>query len=170
MNQYKVNLLEKEFPFLSVIAKIVDVVQLELNWIDNIRIQKGDANLLKQTGQEDSYSWSGGGYYEYKKYFTIDCNGEVTELSSSGQSGTGSGDNNEWTASPIDEQIFSKGIVPDFIVECVKNDTDNNGNGTVRYHWTIFKMKKFDLKTHHKNEIDKAAAALKAEIEAAYQE
>lgn len=171
MKQYRVTLIRKEFGFVDKL--FVDYEGKTEVWpedVDDIKIRRGDKALLAKKGSEDSYDWSGGGHYDYTKYFAVwsDDDGEhVEELASAGYSGSGSGDRNEWDADTIGEQLFVKNIVPDFIVECVKNDTDDNGNGEVTRFWTIFKMKRFDLGNYHQEQIDKAAVALKAEIAAA---
>lgn len=173
MRQYRAALLRKEFSFLDrLFIDWQGNTELWLEQIDKIEIKRGDKALLAKTGREDSYDWSGGRTHDYTKYFAV-CLGKeeedenIIELSCSGYSGTGSGDNQEWEADPICEQLFVKKIVPDYIVECVKNDTDANGNGQVTRFWTIYKMKRFDLGQYHQEQIDKAAAALKAEIAAA---
>lgn len=168
MKQYRIALLRKEFPFVDrLFVAYDDRVLLPPEKVNDIKIQKGDKALLVKTGSEDSYSWGGGGHHDYTKYFAIWSENEeqkILELESSGYSGTGSGERHEWSADTIGEQLFVKGITPDYIIECVKNDTDDNGNGEVRYFWTIFKMKRFDLFAYHQGKIDEAAAALKAEI------
>ena len=162
MKQYRVALLRKEFQFIDRLFK-----NLSPESIDDIKVKKGDKALLVKKGFEDSYDWSGGGYNDYTRYFAVwsDDEGEhITELASAGYSGTGSGERHEWDADTIGDQLFVGGITPDYIVECVKNDTDDNGNGEVTRFWTIYKMKRFDLGTYHQEQIDKAAAALKAEM------
>lgn len=171
MKQYRVMLLRKEFPFIDrLFVDYEGKTKLCPEDINDIKVKKGDKALLAKKGSEDSYGWSGGGHHDYTNYFAV-CSGKdgehVLELESAGYSGTGSGEMHEWDADTIGEQLFVKGINPDYIVECVKNDTDNNGNGEVTRFWTIFKMKRFDLGNYHQEQIDKAAAALKAEIAAA---
>lgn len=171
MNQYRVALLRREFPFIDRL--FVDNEGNTDLWpedINDIKVRKGDKSLLAKKGFEESYDWSGGGHRDYTKYFAVwsKADGEqVLELASAGYSGTGSGERHEWDAHTIGEQLFVKGITPDFIVECIKNDTDDNGNGKVTRFWTICKMKRFDLGNYLQEQIDKAAAALKAEIAAA---
>ncbi|HLD27692.1 MAG TPA: hypothetical protein VJB39_02480 [Patescibacteria group bacterium] len=166
VKQYRVALLRKEFPFID--KMFVDSegrTNLLPEDINDIKVKRGDKALLAKKGSEDSYSWCNGGHYNYTKYFAVWSDEDrVLELASAGYSGTGSGERHEWDAGTIGEQLFVKGIAPDFVVECVKNDTDDNGNGEVTRFWTIYKMKRFDLGTHHQEQIDKAAAALKAEI------
>lgn len=171
MKQYRVALLREEFPFIDRL--FVDHEGKTDLWpedIDSIKIKKGDKALLVKKGFEDSYSWSGGGHCDYTKYFAVwsDENGNnILELASAGRSATGSGDHNDWDADTIGEQLFIKGITPDYIVECVKNDTDNNGNGEVTRFWIIYKMRRFDLGVFHQDRITEAAVALNAEIAAA---
>ena len=172
MKQYKVALLRKEFPFVDrLFVDYKGKTDLRLEDINDIKVKKGDKALLTKKGSEDSYNWSGGGHRDYTKYFAVwsDKDGEqhVLELASAGYSGTGSGERHEWDADTIGEQLFAKGIIPDYIVECVKNDTDDNGNGEVTRFWTIYKMKRFDLATYHQQKLDEACVALKAEIAAA---
>ena len=163
MNKYKLELMKKEFTFLQSFDRF------NLEEADEIKIKRVDENLLKQKGYEDSYSWSGGGHEDYTKYFAVtlvvsDEKKSIVELDSAGHSATGSGDHNEWDADTVGEQLFTMSIMPDYIVKCVRSDTDDNGNGEVTSFWTIFKMNKFNLVEHHKQQIDKAAAELKAEI------
>jgi len=171
MKQYRVELLLREFPFLKRL--FVDGDGAATIWpghVNEIKIRKGDKILLSKKGSEDSYDWSGGGYFNYTKYFAVWKKGEeehIVELESAGQSSTGSGERREWDADPIGEQFFVRNIVPDYIVECIQNDTDSNGNGVRTRFWTIFKMKRFDLAAHHREQTDRAAAVLKAEIAAA---
>jgi len=171
MKQYRVALLRKEFPFIDKL--FVDYKGETEVWpeeVDDIKIRKGDRELLSKKGNEDSYDWSGGGHYDYTKYFAVWKNDEgehVEKFASAGHSSSGSGDRSDWDADTIGEQLFVKNIVPDFIVECVKNDTDDNGNGEVTRFWTIYKMKRFDLVTYHQQKLDEACVALKAEIAAA---
>ena len=162
MKQYRVALLRKEFPFLDKLGQI----EIRPEVVDDIKVKKGDKALLAKKGSEDSYSWSDGGHNDYIRYFAIEDE-QIIELDSAGHSATGSGNRNDWDADTIGEQLFVEGIVPDFIVECVKNDTDDNGNGEVTRFWTIYKMKRFNLASYHQQKLDEACAALKAEITAA---
>lgn len=167
MQAYRLALLRKEFPFLDRL--IVDRYGQTEVWpeeVDNILVKRGDANLLSQAGYEDSYSWSGGGHYHYTIYFAI-TEEDIVELYFAGKSATGSGEYKEWIVPTVGEQLLQRGIIPDWVVECRKIDTDDNGNGRVERHWVIYKMTRFDLAGYHKQQIDKAAAELKAEIEAA---
>ncbi|OGF64318.1 hypothetical protein A2Z53_00785 [Candidatus Giovannonibacteria bacterium RIFCSPHIGHO2_02_42_15] len=168
MRQYRLVLLRKEFPFLDEVAA---KLQLDLaEDVHGISIEKGDRNLLSQKGKEDSYSWGGGGHHDYTSYFAVWTEGEekrIYELRNEGFSATGSGERHEWDADTIGEQLFAQNIVPDFIVECEKNDHDDNGNGEVTRYWTIHKMSKFNLSGYHQERIDEAAAVIKAEIAAA---
>ncbi len=170
MRQYRAKILRKEFPFINrLFVNYEGQTKLWPEDIDDIKVRRGDKILLAKKGFEDSYSWSGGGHYDYTIYFAVWKDGEewrVVELDSAGYSGTGSGERHEWDADTIGEQLFTKGINPDYIVKCIQNDTDDNGNGKVTRFWTIYKMKRFDLKNYHQEQIDKAAVALKAEIAA----
>lgn len=164
MKQYRVALLRKEFPFVDRLFVNYDGrVILSPEQIDDIKIRKGDNTLLSAKGFVDSYDWSGGGHCDYTTYFAIQGE-DVFQLESAGRSGNGSGNRNEWDADTIGEQMLIKKIIPDYIVMCVQNDTDNNGNGTVTRFWTIYKMRQFDLAVYHCKKIDEAAIALKAEI------
>lgn len=183
MNAYKAALMRREFPFIDqlfVVRKSLwsteekkVTTSLWPEEVNDIKVRKGDKALLAKKGSEDSYSWSGGGHHHYTKYFAVtistqnDDDGKVVELASAGYSGNESGEN-RWDAPSIDEQLFGQNLAPDYIVECVQNDTDDNGNGELSRFWTIYKMKRFDLATHHKDKINEAAAALKSEIDAAH--
>ena len=174
MKQYKIALLRKEFSFIDRLFVDSDGrTTFQPEKINGISVKKGDRALLAKKGNEDSYDWSGGGHYDYTIYFAVwsDSEGEhIFQLASAGRSGTGSGERHEWDADTIGEQLFVRGINPDFIVECVKNDTDDNGNGEVTNFWMIYKMRRFDLAAYHQQRLDEAAAALKAEIAEACRE
>lgn len=164
MRQYRVALLRKEFPFLDQLDNI------RPEEVDDIKIKRGDRALLMKKGSEDSYSWSWGGHWDYTHYAAVwsDENGQqrIEWLEGAGHSSSASGENNDWDADSIGEQLFTKGICPDYIIECVQNDTDDNGNGCLTHFWTIFKMKRFDLAVYHQERIDEAATVLKTEIAA----
>lgn len=165
MRQYKIALLNKQFPFLDLVAKKLGPLFEIAQCVDDINIKRADENFLTQTGYEDSYDWSGGGFHNYKRHFAI-C-GKVVQLDGSIDRASGSGERYSEKADPIGEQLFAKGLRPEFIVECVEHDTDANGNGTPSHFWTIYKMEKFDLAKFHGEQIDRAAALLKSEIAAA---
>jgi hypothetical protein len=167
MEAYRLALLRKQFPFIDRLF-VDDDGQTDV-WpedCDTIAVKRGDGNLMTQTGHENSYSWAWGGFKNYTKYFAV-TGEEVVELDSSESSATGSGESHNWNAPTVGEQLFQRGIVPDWIVECSFVDTDANGNGEVKQHWVIYKMTRFDLAEHHARQTDAAAAALKAEIAAA---
>lgn len=168
MKDYRTALMRKEFPFLTEIVWSLYRSDRDLSHIDKINIRRGDASLLQKKGEYSSYDSSAGSMEEYTFYFAVwhDADGvlKVMKLKSRGQSATGSGDRSEWDANPIGDQLYGLGIVPDFIVECIKKDTDCNGNGQSWTHWTIHKMSRFDLLSYHQQQIDQAAAELKAEI------
>lgn len=158
MRKYKLDLLRREFSFLE---------KLDVNpeKVSKVLVKKGDKNLLDQTGRSVRY---GEGYvhqtYEYTKYFAVSGT-EVTELQwnweySGRNSESGSADTNG-------EQLFALRMVPDYIVESIREDRHGQGAGEDRYEWTIYKMKDFNLLTYHQKNIDQAASTLKAEIEAA---
>ncbi len=174
MKQYRVAVLRKEFGFIDrLFLDYEGKLEVRPEDVTEIKIRRGDKSLLVAKGNEDSYDWSGGGHYDYTKYFAVwmDADGEhIFQLDSAGHSATGGGERHDWDADTIGEQLFAKGIVPDYIVECKKNDTDDNGNGEVTRFWTIFKMRKFDLCAYHQQQILKAAGAITAEIFAACKE
>jgi hypothetical protein len=157
--QYRITLLKKMFPFLN---NLYD--ELNPEDINGIEIKKGAKDLLEKTGYEDSYSWGGGGHYNYTEYFAI-TGQDIIKLDSAGYSATGSGERDSWSADTIGEQLFTKKKTPDYIIECIKSDTDDNDNGEIVRNWTIYKMKKFDLVEYHKQQLDEAAEELKKEIE-----
>lgn len=159
MNKYRVELLKKEFPFLVGIKNLV--CSPDLGDIDYILVKKADEDILEETGFEKESKRRDNEYYEYVKYFIVDANGGITEMESSETYINESGrEEKNTTADPIDWQLFSKKITPQFIVKCEGGDDG--------YSWVIFKMKNLDLKNHHLKEIEKAAANLKAEIEAVF--
>jgi len=171
MKQYKVALLRKEFPFIDRL--FVDYEGKTDLWpeaINEIKIRRGDNALLSKTGLDDFYYWRGGGHSDYTHFFAVwsQAEGEqILKLESACTTGNGSGGHYKRDANTIGEQLFVKGIVPKFIVECTQNDSDDNGNGHVTRFWTIYKMGRFDLSRYHQMQIDRAADALKAEIAAA---
>jgi hypothetical protein len=160
MQSYRLELIQKEFPF-------VNMLNINLKLVDRIQIERGDKNLLFKKGYEDSYSSSCcEGYCDYNKFFAVLTKGsKVIKLSGAGRSRTGSGEDRQWDANPIGEQLFTLKVIPDYIVEIVLHDTDSNGNGQRTILITIYKMKKFDMISFHQNEIQKAADQLKTEIE-----
>lgn len=173
MKLYRTALLRKEFPFLDKLFP-ADAFSSEIlpQDVTAIRIQRGDRALMIKRGTESSYSWSDGGTHDFTFYFAIwtDKQGlqHVQKLQSAGYAGTGSGSSVEWDAANVGEQLFANNITPDYIVECVHNGTDANGNGSVTNFWTIFKMRDFDQSAYHQMQVDMAAAAIKAEIAAVW--
>lgn len=134
---------------------------------DGLLVNKGDKNLLARTPFFDSYSWCDGGHYDHESYCAVEKSGDTFQchwLKEEGSSRTGSGDHDEETASSVGEQLYHLGVSPDYIVEYDFQDTDDNGNGETVLDVTIYKMNKFDLVKYHQQQIDKAAAELKAEI------
>jgi len=165
MNKYKLDLLGKEFPFLAIIGKLESI---DLNSVDSIKIKRGDKNLLDSVGMEDYCAWGDGWYSEYCDYFTVDSNNNIIQLKNSKKTVIACGEHSEVIECSIGQQLFEKKISPSFIVQCIKNDPDASGNGVVQYIWTIFRMDIDSLKAYHLKEIDRAAAALKAEIADTY--
>jgi hypothetical protein len=171
MNVYKATLLCKEFPFLEKLFIDKDgKTSLSPFKVTDIKIKRGDKNLLTEHGYETTYDWMGGYTYDYEFYFIIFSNekGEqqIIELESANSYQSGSGENHYHAVSTIGEQLYVMKINPDYVIKCVKNDTDANGNGEVTHFWTIFKMSKFDTVGYHKEQIDKIALELKSEIDA----
>lgn len=132
---------------------------------DSISVKKGDDNLLSETPWFDFYSWSGGGHYDNKAYFAI-TDGNTVELDEAGTIKTGSGEHKEQSAPCIGEQLMQMKISPDYIVYSFFQDSDDNDNGKTSLTIVVYKMKNFDLPGFYCQEIDRAAAALKAEITA----
>ena len=163
MNKYKIEVLKKKFPFLNkVLVDDGGGCTLGVDDVDKISVKK-DEKLLERKGIEDSYSWAGGGHYDYTKYFAIyhDAEGEhIFELESESYSGTGSGESHEKHAPTIGEQLFAEGIKPDYIVECVRDDVDNDGNGSLTHSCVLYMMKEFDFDRYYKDKLEKAAEAL----------
>lgn len=170
MNQYRLALLLKEFPFLARLSEGGGSEVSHVSWVDILKIQRGDRALMRRVGAMDTYGWGGGGYQNYTLFFAVCYKGgeeEIVPLEYSIWERSSSGYEYESDTDPIGEQLFKLGINPSYIVQCVKEDHDANGNGRVDNRWTIYKMDDFDLVEHHKAEIDRAAAALKREIDAA---
>lgn len=171
MKSYRLAILRREFSFIDMLFSSEGYASLLPEEVDDIKIKRGDENLLARTPREDSYSWSGGGSYDYSKFFAVVKDGEswvVWELQSEGNSATGSGERHEYVAPTIGEQLFAMELQPDFVVEATQDDTDNNGNGRCVRNWTIYKMRRFDIGAYHQIQIDRAASALKVEIQAAF--
>jgi hypothetical protein len=172
MQPYRLALLRKEFPFLAKMSgalKDYDYPFAEhfLDCVTDIKVMKGDIALLNKKGNEDSYSKIGGGHHNYRSYVAVWNDGKTFRLrvlKNVGIKSTETGDRAEYTADTVGEQLFAQKIVPDYIIEAVKNDHDDKGNGIVTRFWTIYKMRHFDLSKHHQEQIDIAAVALKAEI------
>jgi len=134
-----------------------------------LQIKLADRNLLSQTPESDSYSWCNGGYHNYTDYYVITMNGEysTTKLDVAETWANGSGECGSTTAATIGEQLFQKKLEPDFIVSVDFQDTDANGNGESSLGVVIYKLKKFNLKKYHKEQIARVVAELNAEIETA---
>ncbi len=130
---------------------------------DELKISRGDENLLSQTPSYDSYSWSDGGHCDYIAYYAV-VDGEIFWLESEGSSRTGSGESHEKDAPTIGEQLAQLKIDPEYIVCINFQDTDDNGNGYTYKKVVIYKMNKFNLADYHCRQIDKAASQLKTEI------
>lgn len=165
MESYRVALLRREFPFLDRLT----ISGRELNPIDaaSIDIKRGDRALLSRKGNWDEYHWSGGGHLDYTIFFAI-VGEEIVGLESPGRYEIGGGNWEDWDADTIGGQLFSRDLMnPDYVVEVVHNDTDDNGRGEETYRWTIYKMDRFDLLAYHQGMIDRAAAQIKAELVAA---
>lgn len=132
---------------------------------DELKISRGDENLLSQTPNYDSYSWCDGGHDDYISYCAV-VGGQIFWLKSEGSSRTGSGDNYEEDAPIIGDQLAQLKINPDYIVCINFQDTDDNDNGYAYKKVVIYKMNKFNLTDYHCRQIDKAVSQLKAEITA----
>lgn len=164
MKPYRVALLRKQFPFID---------RLEVSWkalspkdAQTIEIKRGDRALLSRKGDWDEYHWSEGGHIDYTKFFAV-VGEEIVEIESPGRYETGGGHWENWDADTIGEQLFSLGLTPNYVIEVVHNDTDDNGRGEETYRWIIYKMGRFDLLAYHQEMIDRAAAQIKAELAAA---
>lgn len=168
MKAYQIRLLRKQFPFLDhLFVDQDDKIELWLEDIDRVKVEKGDSALMAKVGQEDSYHWVGGGHYGYTIYFAVwgdKDHEEIIQLDTAGRRANEAGGYEEWDADIISGQLLTKapGIHPDYIVECVKNDHDDNGNGEVTRFWTVYIMSKFNLVEYHCQQIDLAAAQAKA--------
>ena len=136
---------------------------------DGIQVKKTDDNLLSQTPESDSYSWCDGGYHNYTSYYAISGD-EIVALKSSANWATGSGDRGSEDAPTIGEQLFQLKLNPDFIVCEDFQDTDANGNGEESLNITIYKMKGFDLKGYHSEQIKRVIAEMQTEVETACRE
>ena len=168
MKVYKAGLLEKEFFFLKeLVKKHFNDENFLTEWIDEIKIRRADNKLMFAKGHEDSYSWCDGGYYNYTYYYAI-ANGDIFKFRSEGRSSSGSGNYEEWNAESIADQLLENKLIPQFIVECVRNDRDANGNGQLTFFWTIYKMDNFGQLDHMLSEVDIAASVLKTEIRAMF--
>lgn len=165
MKPYKQKLMEAEFGFLGDVAA---ELRITLSNVDEVKVQKADQLLMTMVGQEKKYSWSGGGYHHYRIYFAVADDGSVTRLKTEGDYSEGSGYNYNWTAYDNGDQLIDLGLKPVFIIECVQQDTDANGNGRTSRRWIIHKMAGFDLKAYHLARLEEATTMLRQEIEAAF--
>ena len=166
MNQFKKELLMREFPFLS---------DGEGNWDnfvgwwepDEVRIKRVDNDVLNLTPSYTSYSWRGGDKHDYDKFFVI-IDGAPTGLNSAGLHETGSGERYETTADTVGGQIRSLGINNyEYLVRVEFSDTDANGNGQEYKVLTIYKTKGGEQTAFEKAQLIKAYKALMEEIERA---
>jgi len=162
MRAHRIALLRESFPFLDKLT----LQRQELNFVDadSIKVARGDNSLMARKGDWDSYSWSDGGHCDYTTFFAVLENGEIINLQEPGRNSAESGKWEKWDADTIGEQLFANNLHPDFIVEVVHNDTDDNGCGQETFFWTIYKMSKFDLLAHYEQMIDQAAREIKAEL------
>ena len=164
MNAYRLKIIQKEFPFVKMLGF------KDFKDVDSIKINRGDKNLMHRTGYEDSYTWCGGGYLNYTKFYVVFFTKGVWQivcLKSAGRYSSGSGKHQEWEANTIGEQLFNR-IVPDYIVEIQRDDVDANGNGRLSHRIVIYKTKISHLLSEQKHQIDMAAAQIKKELEAVY--
>jgi hypothetical protein len=120
--------------------------------------------VLKHKPYQNSYEWSGGGHHSYVKYFSVRTSTEegwkINQFDSAGESGTGSGDRQEWDCPPIGDQLLTNGWNPEFIIRVEYNDTDDNGRGTPTCNVTIFPMGKVNVESWFREELRKAYEAL----------
>jgi hypothetical protein len=161
MNQFKKELLVKEFPWLDHVFLAREFIRAE-----ELSIKRVDQALLKTVPWTDSYSWSGGGHEDYLMAYTV-TGKEVEELNSSDTWATGSGDQGETVAPSIGEQLRERGLHPDYIVLVSFQDTDANGNGEEHLSITIHKNKGTAQIDYERSELKRAYKALMAEIETA---
>lgn len=166
MKSYRLEVLRREFPFLDQVVGNDHIG--DHRYLTDIKIRRGDKALLARTGTFNSWSSVAGGHNDFTDFFSVRKESEeydVHKLDSAGEAGTPAG-TQEYEAESIGDQLFALEIAPDFVVEFVQNDTDDYGNGKVTRFVTIHKMNRFDLAGYHSQQIDQAAAELKAEVAA----
>ena len=163
MNRFKAELLRKEFPFLSFFN---GEQRPRLGEFDTVKIARVDSNLLASTPWEDSYSWCGVGHTDYDKAAIVAGN-KVIPLEAHITWATGSGERGEVSAPTIGEQIRALAVQPDYIIVWTRDGLDDNENGRLERHLTIYKVKGRVLQDHLKAQLRRAYKEIIAEIEAA---
>ena len=163
LNRFKAELLRKEFGFLSYFD---GKDRPKLEEFDTVKVARVDQNLLSSTPWEDEYSWSGGGHLDYERAAVV-TSSKVIALNSACSWATGSGDRGETKAEIIGAQIRALNIRPDFIIVWTRSGLDDNENGVLERHLTIYKNKGDVLSRHMKAQLRRAYKELMTEIEGA---
>lgn len=174
MDSYKLEMLKKEFPFLSEVAE--KLRDQSLGSVSNISIVKADNSLMEQEGYKNNYISYGFFDYlidDYQLFFAIlDQEGPVLALSYCDRS-----DRNiffrklfhklfhklfygaqEYCPQTVAQWLDANHIKPLYVVECSR---------TIQTHkrtWKIHKMCKFDTDNYLKNKQEDTKLKLAAEI------
>lgn len=166
MIEYKKRILVKEFSFLP---KVLEMSNLTIEIIDEVKIKKCDENLLARTAKfeeeelpyENSYSRAQG-----EKYFAI-YDDSIFEIPHCGMYAThfNMGGTKYYKADSVAEELLKANIEPDFIVVIIYDEYEQYGQTESNLHnLIIYKAKNFNIVEYHANQFRLAAQELSAEI------
>jgi len=162
--EYKKRILLKEFSFIS---QILEMRNLNIAGVSDIKIKKTDTNLLAMTGEyeEDEFPYQGNYFLLHaKEYFAVDSAGNIFEIPSTGHY-CAQYIENRFSADTIGEELLKAGVTPDFIV-LVERHSHISGDREIEssLRITIFKALSFDMVEYHATQFQRAAQALEAEL------
>jgi len=162
--EYKKRILVREFSFLS---QILEMRNLTIAGVGEVKIKKVDTNLLAMTGEyeEDDFPYQGNYFLlNAKEYFAVDNTGNIFEIPSTGHY-CAQYIENRYSADTIGEELLKAGVNPAFIVLLERNSHisgDRELEGSFKI--TIFKALSFDMVEYHSIQFQRAAQALEAEL------
>ena len=180
MNQFKRELLSREFPFLSSSFCVCGQKRNPDRWscehcgreghpnfldADEIKVVKIHLHLLDLTPWSYSYSWCNVSHEDFELAYAVGL--EVIKLSESCNHRNGSGNRYETEADTIGSQLRSLNFSPNYIVLFKQDDTDDNGNGRRYQIVTIYKNKGDTQFAYEKAQLRRAYKEIVAELESA---